>query len=199
MSWLKLTDNTVQLIHYLQCCFGLSIVVCSGVAWDSVLIDWSAALPKKHRKSTSLRRLLFHHAAMSHLSAEAKHHILLEYTPGERGHGFKALAARHGVAGGAALLSKWHRRWDHTPQSLEERARSGRPRTLSSAQVRRHIAAPIRNANRAARAVSYPTLLPQVQAATHTNVSLTTIKRYGKEEQHATGKRGKKRTTEECQ
>jgi hypothetical protein len=136
---------------------------------------------------------------MSHLSADAKHHILLEYTPGVRGHGFKALAARHEIKGGAALLSAWHRRWDRTPQSLEEQPRSGRPRTLSSAQVRRHIAAPIRNANRAAQAVSYPALLPQVQAATHTDVSLRTLKRYGKEELHATAKHGKKRTAEESQ
>ena len=136
---------------------------------------------------------------MPHLSAEAKQHILLEYTPHVRGCGFKALAARHGIKGGATLLSGWHRRWNGTVQSLEEEKRSGRPRALSSAQVRRHIAAPIRNANRAARAVAYPTLLTQVQAATQSNVSLSTIKRYGKDELHATGKHGKKRTLEECQ
>lgn len=136
---------------------------------------------------------------MAHLSAEAKHHILLEYSPRERGRGFKALAARHNIKGGATLISTWHRRWDGTPQSLEEEARSGRPRALSSAQVRRHVAAPIRNANRAARAVSYSTLLPQVQAATHTDISLRTLQHYGKEELHATAKRGKKRTAEECQ
>jgi len=136
---------------------------------------------------------------MPHLSAEAKQHILLEYTPGVRGCGFKALAARHGIAGGATLLSAWYRRWNGTVQSLEEEQRSGRPRALSSAQVRRHIAAPIRAANRAARAVAYPTLLTQVQTATDSNVSLSTIKRYGKEELHATGKHGKKRTSEECE
>ena len=136
---------------------------------------------------------------MSHLSTSTKHHILLEYAPGVRGRGFKALAARHGIKGGASLLSEWHRRWDGTPQSLEEEARSGRPRALTSTQVRRHLAAPIRNANRAARAVSYPALLPQVQAATGVQVSLSTIKRYGREELQATAKRGKKRTAEERQ
>jgi hypothetical protein len=136
---------------------------------------------------------------MLHLSPETKHHILLEYAPGVRGCGFKALAARHQIKGGASLLSAWHHRWNGTPQSLEERPRSGRPRVLSSAQVRRHIAAPMRNANRAARAVSYPPLLPQVRAMTSSDVSLPTIKRYGKQELHATAKRGKKRTAEECQ
>jgi hypothetical protein len=136
---------------------------------------------------------------MPHLSAEAKHHILLDYSPRVRGRGFKALAARHNIKGGATLISKWHRRWDGTPQSLEEEASSGRPRALSSAQVRRHVAAPISNANRAARAVSYSTLLPQVQAATHTDISLRTLQHYGKEELQATAKHGKKRTSEECQ
>lgn len=134
---------------------------------------------------------------MSHLSAEAKHHILLEYSPGVRGRGFKALAARHKIRGGAILLSRWRRRWNGTPQSLEEEKRSGRPRALSSAQVRRHVAAPIRNANRAARAVSYTELLPQVQKATQTDVSLRSLQRYGKEELQATAKHGKKRTSEE--
>ena len=136
---------------------------------------------------------------MPHLSAEAKHHILLEYAAGEKGRSFKALAARHAIKGGSSLLSAWHHRWNGTPQSLEERPRSGRPHTLSSAQVRRHVAAPIRNANRAARAISYTTLLPQVQTATGTEVSLPTIQRYGKEELHATAKHGKKRTADECQ
>ena len=123
----------------------------------------------------------------------------LEYCPRERGRGFKALAARHNIKGGATLISTWHRRWDGTPQSLEEGARSGRPRALSSAQVRRHVAAPIRNANRAARVVSYTELLPQVQSATHTEISLRTLQHYGKEELHATAKHGKKRTSDECQ
>jgi hypothetical protein len=136
---------------------------------------------------------------MPHLSAEAKHHILLEYSPRERGRGFKALAVRHSIKGGAALVAAWHHRWNGTPQSLEEEARSGRPRILSRAQVHRHVAAPIRNANRAARAVSYTALLPQVQAATDSNLSLRTLQRYGDEELQATAKHGKKRTSDECQ
>jgi hypothetical protein len=144
-------------------------------------------------------QLLQHHAEMPHLSAEAKHAILLQYAPGVRGCGFKSLAARYGIKGGPTVVSVWYQHWDGTPQSLKEQPRSGRPRALSSTQVRRHVAAPIRNANRTARAVSYPSLLPQVQAATDSNVSLSTIKRYGKKELHATGKHGKKRTADERQ
>ena len=155
-----------------------------------------------HTNSSQIHRscqLLQHHAEMPHLSAEAKHAILRQYAPGVRGCGFKSLAARYGIKGGPTVVSAWHQRWDGTPQSLKEQPRSGRPRALSSTQARRHVAAPIRNANRSARAVSYPSLLPQVQAAAHSNVSLSTIKRYGKKELHATGKHGKKRTSDECQ
>jgi hypothetical protein len=188
-----------------------------GQSLSSILLfrlasrSWSAAVRQEirvgpllslHNFASDIRCLcqpVSHHAAMPHLSAEAKHHILLEYAPGVRGSGFKALAARHEIKGGVKSLSEWHHRWDGTPQSLEERPRSGRPRALSSAQVRRHIAAPIRNANRAAQPVSYPALLPRVQAATDSHVSLRTIKRYGKEELQATTKHGKKRTAEERQ
>ena len=134
---------------------------------------------------------------MQHLSSETKHHILLEYQAGVRGCGFKALAARHGVKGGLHTLQRWHQQWDGTPQSLQEKARSGRPRILSSAEVKRHVAAPIRNRNRSARPVRYTKLLPQVQAATGQDVSLRTLQRYGHDELAARQTRGKKRTAEE--
>lgn len=140
-----------------------------------------------------------HHNSMPHLSAEAKHHILLDYSPRSAAHSFAALAERHSIAGGANVVRHWHDRWDGTPQSLERRAGSGRQRTLSAAQVRRHVSAPIRNSNRAHRPVRYTRLLPQVQAATVTQVSLRTLQRYGLEEAGGRQTRGKKRTADECQ
>jgi hypothetical protein len=177
--------------------FVLSLLVGCWVARSQKCLVGSAA--ENQKIISNFFQSLLSPTHMPHLSAETKHHILLDYSPGVRGCGFKALAARHGIKGGATLLSEWHRRWNGTVQSLEEGKRSGRPRTFSSAQVRRHIAAPIRNANRAARAVAYPALLTQVQAATQSNGSLSTVKRYGKEELQATSKHGKKRTSEECQ
>jgi hypothetical protein len=134
-----------------------------------------------------------------HLTAEAKHHILLEYQRGVRGRGFRALSSRHGVKGGVHTIQRWMQQWDGTAASLKERERTGRPRVLSSAQVTRHIAAPIRNANRAGRVVRYSRLLPQVRASTGKSLSVQTLRRYGRKELGARQTRGKERTEDECQ
>lgn len=139
------------------------------------------------------------HAPMTHLSADAKHHILLEYAPHSATHGFAALAARHAIAGGARTVQRWHKRWDHTVASLEEQPRTGRPRLLSTAQVRRHVRPPILAANRAHRVIHYPELLPRVQAATGSELSVRSLRRYGKEELGAKQKRSKKRTAAESE
>lgn len=136
---------------------------------------------------------------MQHFSAEAKHHILLEYAPSDTTHTFAALANRHAIAGGKRTVQRWHQRWDGTPASLQRKPGTGRARALSAAQVRRHIAGPIRNSNRAARAVRYTELLPQVQAATGAQLSLRTLQRYGKEEAGGRSTRGKKRTAAESE
>jgi len=136
---------------------------------------------------------------MTQLSAEAKHHILLEYRSHSPTHSFAALARRHDIAGGRSVVQTWHSQWDGTIQSLQRKPVSGRPRVLNKAQVRRHVAAPIRNSNRAARAVRYPKLLPQVRAASHSNVSLRSLQRYGHDEAGGKKTRGKKRTADECE
>src|SRR5688500_680714 len=103
---------------------------------------------------------------MRQLSAETKHHILLEYSPHDINRSFAALARRHAVKGGERLLRLWHSRWNGTPASLEHRAGAGRPRILSKAQVAQHIGTPIRAANRAHRAIHYPDLLGKIRNAT---------------------------------
>jgi transposase len=136
--------------------------------------------------------------AMKELSAEAKHHILLEYQPNCRAHSFSALAGRHAIPGGGRTVQRWHEQWNGTVQSLQHKAGAGRPRTLSAAHVNRLIRAPIIAANRAHRAVHYTSLLPQVQHKSGADISLRTLQRYGKEEIGATGKRTRKRTAKEC-
>jgi transposase len=133
---------------------------------------------------------------MPHLSAEAKHHILLEYSPRSATHSFAALAARHGVGGGGRTVQRWYSRWDRTPESLQEGKRTGRPHALSRAQASRHVRAPILAANRAHRAVRYTDLTQSVRAKTGASVSVRTLRRYG-QEMGATKKRGTKRTAEE--
>lgn len=135
---------------------------------------------------------------MPHLTADAKHAILLEYSPQHADRSFAALAQRHAVAGGADVVRHWHDRWDGTPTSLKRKPGGGRPRALTAAQISRHVRAPILAANRAHRAVHYTTLLPQVRAATGTQLSIQTLRRYGKEQLAASQQRTKKRTSSEC-
>ena len=136
---------------------------------------------------------------MKQLSAEAKHHILLEYTPHDTTRSFAALARRHGIGGRARTVQRWHQRWNGTAASLKHKAVVGRPRALSRTAVQQYVAAPIRRSNRACRAVKYTTLLPQVQAATGVELSVQTLRRYGKEECGARSTRGKKRTAAESE
>lgn len=136
---------------------------------------------------------------MPHLSAEAKHHILLEYSPHDTTRTFAALARCHAIKGGAQVIRLWYRKWDGTPASLQEQQRSGRPRVLSRAQVSRHVRAPILAANRAHRAIHYSELLPTVRQKTGTEVSLRSLQRYGKEELGGRDKPSKKRTAEESE
>lgn len=136
---------------------------------------------------------------MPHLSAEAKHHILLEYSPNDCTRSFAALAQRHAIAGGSGTIARWHQQWNYTPGSLERKAGSGKVRVLSNVQISRHVRAPILAANRAHRAVHYTDLLPRVQAATGKQLSLRTLQRYGKEELGVRQKRGVKRTAEESE
>ena len=136
---------------------------------------------------------------MSQLSAETKHHILLEYSPRSTDHSFAALAARHSIGGGADVVRHWHIRWDGTAASLERREGSGRPRTLRSRQVQQHVRAPIQRANRAHKAVHYTDLLAKVRQRTGTEVSLQTLRRYGKKELGAKQKHTRKRTADESE
>lgn len=136
---------------------------------------------------------------MPHLSAEAKHHILLEYAPHDATCSFAALARRHAIKGGHETVRQWWLRWDGSAASLEAQPRTGRPRVLSRAEVARHVATPIRAANRAHRAIHYTKLLPRVQAATGKEPSLRTLQRYGEQELAAQKKRSKKRTADESE
>lgn len=136
---------------------------------------------------------------MPHLNSQAKHHILLEYTPHDATRSFAALAARHAVKGGADVVRRWHRSWNGSADSLERKAGSGKTRMLSRAQVSRHVRAPVLAANRAHRAIHYTDLLPEVRQRTGTDVALRTLQRYGKEELGAKQKRSKKRTAAESE
>jgi transposase len=156
----------------------------------------SASLP---RSRASLSHSCSQHNNMPRLSAEAKHHILLEYQPHSTSHSFAALARKHNIVGGERTVRRWHQRWNRSVASLQEKKRSGRPRLLSRAQVSRYVRAPILAANRAHRAIHYSTLLPSVQAKSHTAVSLRSLRRYGQQELGVKQKHSKKRTADESE
>ena len=134
---------------------------------------------------------------MSHLTPNFKHDILKQYLPHSRDNSFAALARRYNINGGKGTIQRWYARWNGSPGSLEQRAGAGRPRLLSAAQIRDTIALPIRNRNRAHRAIHYTELLPTVRERTGTTVSLPTIQRYGKEIVRARDRSTRSRTAAE--
>jgi hypothetical protein len=136
---------------------------------------------------------------MKQFTPEQKHEILLEYTPHSHTHGAAALAARHAVAGGVRTVQRWLARWNGTAASLRRKEGSRGHTILTHAEVQRHIATPIRRANRSARQVKYTKVAERVREATGKSVSDRTVQRIGKEELGGRRTRGKKRTAEESE
>jgi hypothetical protein len=136
---------------------------------------------------------------MKQLSADAKHHILLEYALHDATRSFAALAVRHNIKGGREVIRQGHERWDGTAASLQHRGGAGRPRALDAATVTQYVRAPLRRSNRAHRTIHYSSIASKVREATGINVSDRTVRRIGKEELGAKKKRGNKRTAQECE
>jgi len=157
------------------------------------------AARQPHRATHWSSQQLAFHTPMPHLSAEAKHRILLEFAARDTTRSFAALAQRHGVAGGARVVRRWYARWDGTQRSLERKAGTGRAPLLSRAEVSRHVRAPILAANRSHRAIRYTDLLPEVRRKTGKQLSIQTLRRYGKAELGARDKHTKKRTADESE
>lgn len=134
---------------------------------------------------------------MKQLPPHHKHSILQQYRPHSPTHSFAALAVQAGSGVTAQAVANWDKRWNGTAASLQHRAGAGRPRVLSGVQVARHILPRIRSANRKHQAIHYPDILPAVRSATHTSVSLRSIRRYGKEQLGVKQKRVKIRTARE--
>lgn len=134
---------------------------------------------------------------MQHPTPEQKHSILTHYTSRRNDESVDSILARHDVKVSRRSVYAWLKQWDGTVASLKRASVSGRPRALSSGQVKRHVATRIRSCNRSGRPVRYSRLLPVVQTATGQQLSLRTLQRYGKEELGAKQTRGKKRTADE--
>jgi transposase len=135
---------------------------------------------------------------MSSFTPQLKHHILKHYSVHSRDRSFAALARLYAVPGGKQTVQQWHRRWNGSAASLENKARSGRPRTLTRRQVNDYIRTPIKNKRRAHATVHYPDLLPALRQKIGKQISLRTLQRYGKEELGIKLKHTQRRTASEC-
>jgi hypothetical protein len=178
LSWLHLFFCSVQKICRAVSHFSL----CAQVAILS---------------STALLSASVLNEEMPQLSAETKHHILLEYSPYSRSHSFAALAAKHRVEGGWRTVQRWHAQWNGSPASLQHRKGAGRPRLLSRAEISRHIRAPLLASNRSHKPVHYTELLPKVQQKTGKELAIRTLRLYGAEVLKAKQKHTIKRTAQE--
>jgi transposase len=113
-------------------------------------------------------------------SPEARHHILLDYIPGVRGHGAKAVAHRHGVKSHQTILN-WYERWDRTPSSLKDRDRSGAPPLTIKAQAKDTIANELVKAHLDHRAISYTAISDTILRELGEPVSTRTLRSYGRQ------------------
>jgi transposase len=145
-----------------------------------------------------LHLILSHITKMRHLTADAKHAILLEYRAHSPTHNLEALARRHGIRGGRHTIGDWLHRWDGTASSLEERPRPGRPPLVNQMELTRIMEQEIGEANADHRAINYRKVKEAVEEEAGVHMSVRSIRRHGRSigVQH----RGtKKRTVNECQ
>ena len=145
--------------------------------------------------TSSLRSLSTTHADFT---AQLKHTILSLYRAGSRDASFRALARRFAVEGGGQTIQKWHQQWDGTPQSLETRPRTGRPRVLSAERysstcVHPSSAPTVRTRRCIIRHCSQRCERKQASSA------LRTLQDYGRKELGVKHRRGKKRTADESE
>src|SRR6185312_12901126 len=97
----------LHVFSFCHCCSSARRCSCCARQATSTCTLWLPSLPHSCLA-------LPHHTTMPHLSAEAKHHILLEYSPRSPTHSLSALAARHSIAGGERTVRNWLQRWDGT-------------------------------------------------------------------------------------
>jgi hypothetical protein len=72
-------------------------------------------------------------------SPSEMHEILKEYQPNVKGSGFKALATKFNVKGGAKLIRLWFRKWDGTENSLEKISGGDHRSILTEKEQKKHI------------------------------------------------------------
>lgn len=130
-------------------------------------------------------------------SSEERHRVLVYYTSQRPRPSLSAVARHFNINGGHQLIQSWYDRWDGTASSLETKAKSGRRRKLSELEVHDYVGNRVRAANRAAKPIDYNQIHRQIQNETHKNLSVSTVRRYGKSIQ-VRGVPTVRRTSVEC-
>jgi hypothetical protein len=123
-----------------------------------------------------------------------KQQVVTYYTQHLPDISFRAVARLFRIKGGHMTVQRWYERRN----SLETKQKSGRPTILSSQQINTHITKKIIQHNRTPTPIHYTQLLSHVKRATRKNLSLRTLRRYGKERGGVKLKRTIKRTEDEC-
>ena len=131
-------------------------------------------------------------------TAQFKHKILLEYTAGNRTGSFPVLAQQYNIKGGRRTLLRWYSHWDGTAASLERKSGSGRRRLLTPQQVKKYVVKPIRRCNKEHVAVDYPELKIAMEEEIHHEISVRSLRRYGKEEGDIKDEATIGKTNQEC-
>jgi transposase len=121
-------------------------------------------------------------------SPSEMHEILKEYQPNVKGSGFKALATKFNVKGGAKLIRLWFRKWDGTENSLEKISGGDHRSILTEKEQKKHISKFIDKASDI-EAVTYPQVVKNVERKTKKKPSLRTVQRIGKKFKFTSKKR----------
>ncbi len=133
-----------------------------------------------------------------YFTADQKQLILEQYSPRDRIHSFSALAQQFRVAGGKGTVQRWYKHWNGTVESLQHRKRSGRPSVLKKEERRRHVLQPIQRRNRSHHPILYPELLSRVVTNSGRQLSLRTLRRYGKKDEGIKYRRTMATTVNQC-
>jgi hypothetical protein len=94
------------------------------------------------------------------------HKILKQYKPNVKGSGFKALATRFKVKGGAKLIRIWFGKWDGTENSLKKISGGDHRSILTEKEKKKHISEFIDKASDI-EAVTYPQVSKERQKRSH--------------------------------
>ena len=136
---------------------------------------------------------------MNQFTPQLNHHILTQYSPHNHAHSFSTLANAYNVSGGESAIRKWHYKWNGTPQSLERKKGSGRPRIMGKKQVHQYIRMPIQNKRRHHLPVHCPELHANLVQKTGLQISSRSIRRYARRDGKAKLIHTHKKTKHECE